>query len=104
MQYWVRYLPEASEDVKAIIDDLWSLNPGLVPRFRNQLAEVINGLDQHPLRWPIREDDIRRAHLHLTKRLRYYVDYTIEDTQAIILVVQVIHQRANPQSWRGTPE
>ena len=44
MQHLVRYLPEAAQDVKAVIDDLWSLHSGLVPRFRNQLAEVINGI------------------------------------------------------------
>jgi plasmid stabilization system protein ParE len=100
MMFTLRYDPRSLQDLRMILDTLREFGEQLPFAFRNELAALIADLDKQPLRWPVRKASIRRAKLTLSKRFVHYVDYQEEEEKREILILQIIHQRANPSRWR----
>jgi hypothetical protein len=69
---------------------------GLGLRFYNAIVRTVEGIMARPFRWPIRQDNIRRA---LVKGFPYGIFYEVRETKIIVVAVAHLHRRSG--YWRG---
>ena len=98
MNYFLKYSPRALADVKNILDYLAEIHPDLPRRFRSNMADMFEELDQFPERRAPNKNGIRAASLRLSKRLSYHLFYQLEEPSTI-WVLRIIPQSANPAKW-----
>lgn len=88
-------LPEAQRDIREAA--LWyerrEIHLGL--RFVREVRSSIRFIEQNPLRFPIVEQDIRRA---LLKSFPYSI-YFLKNTEDVAIIA-VLHQHRRPGTWR----
>ena len=88
--------PEAQTDTKEAARWYESRESGLGTRFVDQVRNTIQQIADHPLRFPIVSEDIRRS---LLQKFPYSV-YFINERLGIAIIA-VLHQHRRPESWQA---
>lgn len=94
MNYSLKILAEAKQDIKEIA--LWygGKKNNLGKKFTNTIEKEVSIIHKNPLLCQIRYDDVRIAY---TKTFPYSIHYTIYDT--IIIIKAVYHTSRNSKIW-----
>ena len=87
--------PEARQDLQDAHDWHEDQRGGLGVEFMEEIQGALERIRNHPLRWAAIEEDVRRC---LTKRFPYGVFYLVEEERIVVLAV--MHQAKDPESWR----
>ena len=91
----VEFLPEARDELIEAAVYYEEMQPGLGMRFRNEVAEIVVTIQQHPLLWRERHGGFRRVHCPV---FPYYVAYFIRKNIAVIAAVA--HSSRYPDYWK----
>ena len=90
----VRFLPEARQDALDIRCWYEQRLGGLGDLFSQSLADAIDRLQAHPLRYRQVADPVRRV---ILQRFPYAVYFRLEPGEIIVLAV---HGRQDPSRWQ----
>jgi len=88
--------PEAQTDIREAARWYEDREPGVGLRFLRELRSSLQHINDNPLRFPIIEDDVRRALLHKFPYSIYFVS-----ERDVVSVVAVLHQHQRPGSWKS---
>jgi hypothetical protein len=92
----VQIAEEAAREFAASVLHYESKELALGIRFRNQVASVVDRIQQNPELIPLRPRGYRRVNL---RAFPYYVAFIIEGD--IIWIVAIAHVSARPEYWIG---
>ena len=84
----------AEQDAESARDWYDQQSEGLGDDFLDELRDAIHRAHRDPLHYQCVVEELRRV---LLKRFPYAVFYLIEPTRVVVLAV--LHQAANPDSW-----
>ncbi len=99
MTYTIRFSQLASDDLTEVLGWYKEQNvEGLNKRFIEALSKVLRRLENNPLSNPIVHNNVRQA---LLKKFPYKVLYTFDNAVVEVLIIAVIHQKRDPQIWKG---
>jgi plasmid stabilization system protein ParE len=87
--------PEAQTDIRQAAQWYENRETGLGLRFLREIRTSIQHINDSPLRFPIIEEDVRRALLH---KFPYSIYFINEPTT--IPIIAVLHQPRRPGSWK----
>jgi len=96
MKQSISVLPEAQVDIKDTAFWYEDQYVGLGIRFRDELRMTLGHIADNPLRFPMIEEDVRRALLH---RFPYAVYFTSQPDR--IAIIAVLHQHRRPSAWQS---
>ena len=88
--------PEAQTDIREAARWYEDREAGLGLRFIREIRTSLEHISHSPLRFPIVEEDVRRALLHKFPYSIYFVNES--DAAAIIAV---LHQHRRPGAWKS---
>lgn len=88
--------PEAQEDIREAARWYEDPEPGLGLRFLREIRTSLQHINDNPFRFPIIEDDVRRALLH---KFPYSI-YFVNGSEAIAIIA-VLHQHRGPGEWKS---
>jgi len=88
--------PEAQTDIKEAARWYENRELGLGLRFLREIRTSLEHIYDNPLRFPIVDENVRRALLHKFPYSIYFVNEP--DGVAII---SVLHQRRRPDAWKS---
>lgn len=88
--------PEAQTDIREAAQWYESRESGLGPRFVDRIRNTLQQVADHPLRFPIVGEGIRRA---LLQKFPYSV-YFINEPDGIAIIA-VLHQHKRPDAWQA---
>lgn len=91
----VVFTPEAENDVAHSYDWYESREPGLGEDFLRCVEAALQGIQRHPLMYPIAADEFRRAPLR-----RFPFEIFCESASDSITVYSVFHCSQDPEKWR----
>jgi hypothetical protein len=86
---------EARHDYFEAIKFYSSISRGLGAQFTSEIETAICKVTEHPLRWPILYQVVRR---YLTPTFPYAILYASENDR--IFIVAVMHTKRNPDYWK----
>ena len=84
--------PEAELELNLSIDYYEDCSRGLGAEFAIEAYSTIQRIIEHPMAWPVLEDNVRRS---LTKRFPYGILYMINSEHIFILAVMNLHRDPN---------
>ncbi len=99
MRYVIRFSQLASEDLTEILG--WYQNQGVTgldKRFIEAMSKTLKSLETSPKAHRIVHENVRQAVL---KKFPYKIIYTIEENIVEVLIVAVMHQRRDPNTWQS---
>jgi len=87
---------EAQTDVREAA--LWYENrePGLGLRFANEVRTSLDLIANNPLRFPVLDDEVRRALLNSFPYSIYFLN-----SADVVVVIAVLHQHRHPDAWQS---
>jgi plasmid stabilization system protein ParE len=88
--------PEAQADIRKAARWYETREAGLGLRFVGEVRESLRRIADSPLRFPIVDQDVRRALLH---KFPYSIYFVNEPEAAAIIAV--LHQHRRPASWKS---
>ncbi len=88
--------PEAQADIREAATWYETREAGLGLRFVGEVRESLQRIADSPLRFPIIDQDVRRALLH---RFPYSI-YFVNEPEATAIIA-VLHQHRRPASWKS---
>ena len=88
--------PEAQTDIREAARWYESREIGLGLRFLREIRTSLEHISDNPLRFPIVEDNVRRA---LLRKFPYSI-YFVNEPEAIAIVA-VLHQHRRPEAWKS---
>lgn len=86
---------EAEREFHEAIDYYENCSRGLGLDFALEVQAAVQSIREHPVAWPILDDDVRRC---MTPRFPYGVLYCVENGVATILAVMHLHRE--PDYWK----
>ena len=86
---------QAASDIAEAATWLQDISSNLPVRFGNELERVYASIVEHPQIYPVVYRNFRRA---LLRRFPYSVFYVFDSS--VVLVVAVIHQSRDEQTWK----
>ena len=87
--------PEAQTDIREAARWYEDREAGLGLRFIREIRTSLEHISQSPLRFPIVEEEVRRALLH---KFPYSI-YFASESEAIAIIA-VLHQHRRPDAWK----
>lgn len=91
----VAFHPDARIEYRQAAAFYEARRPGLGGAFTLEIESVLDKIFEHPDRWRVIEQDVRRCLAH---KFPYGVLYTIE--RDFILIIAVAHASRKPGYWR----
>ncbi len=88
--------PEAQTDIREAAQWYEDREAGLGLRFIREIRASLEHISQSPLRFPIVEEEVRRALLH---KFPYSI-YFASESEAIAIIA-VLHQHRRPGAWKS---
>ena len=88
--------PEAQTDIREAARWYEDREVGLGLRFIREIRTSLERISQSPLRFPVVEEEVRRALLH---KFPYSI-YFVNEPEAVA-VIAVLHQHRRPDTWRS---
>jgi plasmid stabilization system protein ParE len=88
--------PEAQTDIREAARWYEDREAGLGLRFTREIRTSLEHISQSPLRFPIVEEEVRRALLH---KFPYSIYFVNEPEAAAIIAV--LHQHRRPGAWKS---
>lgn len=88
--------PEAQTDIREAARWYEDREAGLGLRFIREIRTSLEHISQSPLRFPIVEEEVRRALLHKFPYSIYFVD----EPEAVAIIA-VLHQHRRPGAWKS---
>jgi plasmid stabilization system protein ParE len=88
--------PEAQTDIREAARWYEDREPGLGLRFLREIRTFLQHINESPLRFPIIEDNVRRALLHKFPYSIYFVS-----DRDVVSVIAVLHQHRRPGEWKS---
>jgi plasmid stabilization system protein ParE len=88
--------PEAQTDITEAAHWYEDRESGLGLRFLREIRTSLEHISDNPLRFPIIEEDVRRALLH---KFPYSI-YFLNEPNAIAIIA-VLHQHRRPGKWKS---
>ncbi|WP_162419128.1 type II toxin-antitoxin system RelE/ParE family toxin [Cyclobacterium roseum] len=98
MTYRIKLLPEASFDVREIMEWYDEEKPGLGDRFFESLKSGLNYIKKYPLHCQVRYRDVRNI---LVEKFPYQIHYRVEEPDRSVIVFAVTHTSRNPRVWKN---
>jgi len=86
--------PKAQTDIREAARWYEDREPGLGLRFLREIRTSLQHINDNPLRFPIIEEDVRRALLH---KFPYSI-YFVNEPDALAIIA-VLHQHRRPGGW-----
>ena len=96
MQYQIKILPEALDDIQLATDWYNDQAAGLGRRFQKQVISQINRLKNSGERYVIRYDDVRCM---VIKKFPFMVHFVVDVNTETLTVYAVLHTSRNPKIW-----
>ena len=88
--------PEAQTDIKEAAQWYEMRELGLGTRFITEVRTTLQHIADNPLRFPLIDEDVRRALLH---KFPYSV-YFVNESESVVIFA-VIHQHRRLDAWQG---
>jgi plasmid stabilization system protein ParE len=88
--------PEAQTDIREAARWYEDREAGLGLRFIHEIRTSLEHISQSPLRFPIVEEEVRRALLH---KFPYSI-YFVNESEAVAIIA-VLHQHRRPGAWKS---
>ena len=88
--------PEAQTDIREAARWYEDREPSLGLRFLREIRTSIQHINDNPLRFPIIEEDVRRALLHKFPYSIYFVNES-----EVTAIIAVLHQHRRPGEWKS---
>jgi plasmid stabilization system protein ParE len=92
-QYKIKYVPEALEEIKHIVEHYNSLSAGLGNRFKQHLLAAVKALKNNPNYNSFRYDEVRFA---VVDKFPYAAHYTVDGT--LVKIQAVLAFKQNPDN------
>lgn len=86
---------EAAADISEAVNWLGDISPNLPVRFEVELERVYASIIDYPQMYPLVYKTFRRA---LLRRFPYSVFYVLD--ASVVLIVAVIHQSRDEETWK----
>jgi plasmid stabilization system protein ParE len=87
---------EAQTDIKEPARRYERRESGLGTRFVREVRTTLNHVADNPLRFPVIDEDVRRALLH---KFPYSV-YFVSEPESVAIIA-VLHQHRRPDAWQA---
>jgi len=88
--------PEAQDDIREAARWYEDRESGLGLRFLREIRTSLEHICDNPLRFPIIEEDVRRALLHKFPYSIYFIN-----EPATVATIAVLHQHRRPGEWKS---
>lgn len=90
----IRFLHPAEQELLDAASYYELQSPGLGYDFLGMIDSAVSDIGEHPTRWPVIRNDIRRRIIH---RFPYALMYRIESEEIVILATMHLHK--HPDYW-----
>jgi plasmid stabilization system protein ParE len=91
--------PEAQINIREAAVWYEQQETGLGHRFMGEIRQSLKSIRKTPFRFPIIENGVRRLLLH---RFPYAIYFLLENDT--VVVIELLHQHRQPQTWKGIDE
>lgn len=98
MKYKVTLLPEATLDIREIIDWYNLEQSGLGKRFYDSLKLKINSISLIPFSFQLSYKESRSA---ILDKFPYQIHYRVNELDRVIIIFAITHTSRNPRIWKG---
>jgi plasmid stabilization system protein ParE len=97
MNYALNFSHLAIQDLRKICKWYDDQTPGLADEFLDELQILIGKIAENPEHFAKKESDARMA---LLRRFPYKVFFMVNERQAKVRIIAVIHRARSPQAWK----
>jgi plasmid stabilization system protein ParE len=91
------FLEPAADELKEAISHYEQEKPGLGSKFAREVQQSIQRILKFPKAWSQLAPNIRRRR---TDKFPYGIVYSLEDDDATVVIVAVMHLRRRPDYWK----
>lgn len=94
----ILFHPEAQAELNCAINHYEDSEPSLGYQFAIEVYAAVQRIKANPRLWPLLNDEVRRC---LILRFPYGIIYSVDDVQATVLILAVMHLHREPGYWSG---